>query len=159
MTAHSAALLDRTMAAEAEAGVKPLWHYTCGCGHKALSRDPVVRPLSELVAPYRLAQWAIEHPLTIDLLPLAWYTDLDFPNADALGLTMRTIPCDRTRYRYRVRVEPGRVTHRPVPYLIARHTMSRYVAAQLENAPGAMPEHWWIAREPIPVLYDPWDKR
>lgn len=70
-----------------------LWHYTCDHGHAGLGQGGLVLPGVDLGGPLRGNVW---------LSALSWFTDLDAPIRDGLGLTMRLARCDRTRWRYRV---------------------------------------------------------
>ena len=125
----------------------PLFHYTCSCGHEALLDDPVVRPARDLIPPARLAQ----HDDLRALFLFAWFTDLPEPNADALGLTRHLVPCVRTRHRWVV----ISAVARPVPWTSVRRQVPTWTRAKLEEAPGAMPRHWFVSRHPVPVRYDP----
>lgn len=78
----------------------------------------------------------------------AWFTDLSRPNRDALGLTSTILTCDRTAHRYRV-TDTRDLIH--WTHVRRNHPW----AAELESAPGARPMHWWVARHPVPVAYDP----
>lgn len=112
-----------------------LWHYTCDCSADLIEADGLVKPISMLVADTLSVPWA----------HLAWFTDLDVPFVDALGLTRKSIDCDRTEYRFRV-TDESNVTRwaklrRRLPYAFA-----------LESAEGAMPMHWWVSELPVPVV-------
>lgn len=123
-----------------------LWHYTCedhgraglGAGGKLLS----IRELwPDLVD--RFPAHAVEQA------DLIWLTDLDLPVRGALGLTSRSITCDRIAYRYEV------VAGETWPWMTMRHTVNPRLVADLEEAPGAMPVHWYVATEPVSVVYNP----
>jgi hypothetical protein len=88
---------------------------------------------------------------------LAWFTDLDEPNADALGLTRNSTYCDRTAYRWQVVDGLGRDVRGlpPVPYGVIRARLNVYVRDGLELAPGAEPRRWWVATWPVPVTFAP----
>lgn len=81
-----------------------------------------------------------------------WLTDMLTPNRDALGLTMHYTTCDRTRYRYRVTVEPDQagIVHWPV---IRRRLPALYVET-IEGTTGARPMHWWVSTKPVPVRFE-----
>lgn len=121
-----------------------LWHYTCDHGFDAIGDHGYVLPVADLrPRHYRLQQLPQAH--------FSWFTDLAVPQQHALGLTSYTLGCDRTRYRYRVtdpenlwRWTYARRQLGPAPWI-----------ADLEEAPGAEPDHWWIADLPVPVIYDP----
>ncbi|MFC0673511.1 hypothetical protein [Brachybacterium hainanense] len=82
--------------------------------------------------------------------PLSWFTDMEIPDRNALGLTMHFLTIDRTARRFRVVddtwVKPWRDLRRKFP--------PRYLD-QLEASPGALLMHWWVAARPIPVVPDP----
>lgn len=120
-----------------------LWHYTCEHSRAALLEDPFVRPIGTLPQ-------AVDAQLIPDLARFCWFTDLDEPIADALGLTMRTIQCDRTVARFAV-LDPVGVFR----WTKVRRTVNPLVRAALEAAQGAMPAHWWVADAPVPVKESP----
>lgn len=116
--------------------MKTLYHYTCDHGHSQI--DGHICPLA----------W--DDGLAIGTPGVyAWFTDLAVPIKDALGLTSSVLNCDRTAHRYRVTghtgIEPW------VPEFRRIWTWGR----ELESAPGARPAHWYVATEPVPVVYDP----
>ena len=110
-----------------------LYHYTCDHGAAGIARDGWVSPLSDRVeSPYPQADFA-------------WFTDLDTPIREALGLTSHILSCDRTAHRFKV-TDATEVAR----YLDVRRNLPSL--HDLELAPGAMPAHWWIASEPVPVV-------
>lgn len=111
-----------------------LWHYTCNHGVTGITADGFVKPSLNLV----LTE-AVGAPVM-----LAWFTDLDVPFEDALGLTSFSLACDRKAYRFAV-TEPDRCT----PWAKVRGTYPRGAVARLEECPGAMPMHWWVAAGPV----------
>jgi len=122
-----------------------LWHYTCHHGHLALGQAGSLIPPLALGARYdALPPWAR------DLGYLVWATDLGNPWPEPLGLTRHLGGCDRTEYRYRV-TDPAALT----PYLDTWRTLDPRLARTLVMADGAMPRHWWVSRDPVPVAYDP----
>ena len=117
-----------------------LYHFTCDHGYADIIRDGHVKPLFDI-----LGGMEGDGPAAPPSGSFAWFTDLDTPNRDALGLTSRILSCDRTAYRFEVTDETQ----------VARWLdMRRLLPAlwPLELAPGAMPAHWWIASEPVPVV-------
>jgi hypothetical protein len=83
---------------------------------------------------------------------LVWLTDLDTPDADALGLTTSYIACDRTEYRYRVTDHAGVITWAEwVDLQRPRYDLTFVSAFTM----GRRPRHWWVADVPVPVVYDP----
>jgi hypothetical protein len=116
-----------------------LFHYTCA--HRA----PGIRD-DGLVIPGTKQQRDDGSPIgAIPWATFAWFTDLDVPIRDALGLTMEILRCDRTEYRFRA-IEGAR--------LIAWTSVRRnYVWSPfLEAAPGARPAHWYVSVDPVPVV-------
>jgi hypothetical protein len=109
-----------------------LYHYTCAHGAAGIRRD------RQLVGN--------PHPYLLEAGPLIHLTDLERPDRYGLGLTSYGLGCDRTAYRVTVATESA--GHWPV---FAR-AMRREVRERFEACPGALPMHWWIGREPIPVL-------
>jgi hypothetical protein len=94
----------------------------------------------ELAAPTRdLPPWGV----------FAWFTDMPTPNRDALGLTSTILDCDRTAYRFRAELGGD----------LMRWTSVRRGypgwAYELENAYGARPMHWYVSRDPVPVIEAP----
>lgn len=124
-----------------------LYHYTCDHGRTAIGDVGVLRPLS-----------MVRHDLDwTDLMPaqFVWLTDLPVPDREGLGLTSNTLQCDRTTNRYRV---IQRTHAHAVPWADVRDTVPRYQVAELERAPGAKPEHWWVSRSVLAAVYEPGEK-
>lgn len=114
-----------------------LYHYTCSHGNLAISRDGMVRPLVSILNNSALTVPTSAH--------FAWFTDLDVPHREALGLTSNILNCDRTEHRFRVTDRSGMARWIDIRRL-------RPDLWHLEDAPGAMPQHWWVATEPVPVV-------
>lgn len=112
-----------------------LYHYTCDHGHSQISKHVIP------------ASWQTNAAIG---LPgeLAWFTDLDVPVRDALGLTSHVLHCDRTARRYRV-TDTSNVRR----WIEVRRDYSW--GLELEGAFGARPMHWWISTCEVPVVYDP----
>ncbi|OKI47276.1 hypothetical protein [Micromonospora sp. CB01531] len=109
-----------------------LYHFTCEDGAQGIAECGELRAFPQPLLGRRLI----------------WLTDLDAPNRLALGLTSHTLGCDRTAYRVTVDVEAQRWTDyvRELPRPDRRH--ARLLAA----SPGALPMHWLVLAEPVPVL-------
>ena len=105
-----------------------LYHYTCGDSAPEIDATGQLRPNYSAVP------------------PVVWLTDLEVPDAAALGLTSRTLGCDRTRHR--VEVEPAAALWWPT---YAR-SLPRELRAYLEDVPGVLPAHWWVSEEPVPIV-------
>lgn len=126
-----------------------LWHYTCKHSHTRLGTGT-----ARLVPAWDLYDEKGRRNFPAEVLAVAkfvWLTDLDVPVADALGLTREVIGCDRTRFRYRVQDDRAWIAR----YVAVRRSLPELVRDGLETAPGAMPMHWWVAREAVSVVYDP----
>ena len=116
-----------------------LFHYTCGDhGKPGIDRDGVIRPGSDLV---RAADMTVGLPQAM----FAWFTDLDAPHREGLGLTDTIAKCDRLAHCYAVD------SPKVMPWMSIRRALPRYFVDALEGTPGAMPRHWFVAAEPIKV--------
>lgn len=121
-----------------------LYHYTCDHGRQALGDQ------GDVLSRFDQARHRGSR-LPMDQLALhSWFTDLDRPLEQPLGLTSQILDCDRTAHRYEV-TDPADV-HR---YIDIRRTLGHPLCAALESAPGAMPMHWYVAVSPVPVAYSP----
>lgn len=120
-----------------------LYHYTCHHGHDGITDRGHVLParLLDTTLPWDDMPWTMS---------FAWFTDMAVPTREALGLTSHLIKCDRTLHRYRV-LDDAFVEWWPS---FAR-PLSAHMRAELEQAPGARPSHWWVSTAPVPVVYDP----
>jgi hypothetical protein len=110
-----------------------LYHFTCDDhGAPGIMRDGLVRPA-----------W---HPL-LDVW-LAWFTDLDAPPADAIGLQRGggLLTCDRTAVRFEVDA-PGAVSWAS---WARAHRVRRVVRDALEGR--GMPAHWFVSPAAVPVV-------
>ena len=106
-----------------------LWHYTCDHHVEAIKAEGLARPM---------------------LGDFVWFTDLAEPVREPLGLTSHTLTCDRTRHRFRVAGSQS-----VVPYVTIRRTLPRVRRDALEESEGAMPRHWFVSTEAVPVIYSP----
>lgn len=104
-----------------------LWHFTCGHGYRAIGKRGILKPNP--------------HPLLPELGPVVWLTVHPMPSRDAVGLSSRTLRCDRMAYRYRVRLQ------QPVHWPDVRDRAKPEILRDLE-AYGE-PETWWLAFEPV----------
>lgn len=130
----------------------PFWHYTCDHGRNAIGDHGYVVGISTHTP--QAARVLVEQGWPAVWADLTWFTDLDVPFRDALGLTSTSIRCDRTRHRYRVTdVFPLR---RWLGSQVRRELDPRMVD-ELER--HGLAAHWWIATQPVPVTYDPINTR
>lgn len=108
-----------------------LYHYTCSHAAPQIEASGALRP-------HRQPQ--------LDGRLLVWFTDMQHPDRDALGLTSHLLRCDRTEHR--VTVETGQAVWWPV---YARR-MPRVMRDVIETCPGVLPMHWWVASGHVPIL-------
>lgn len=106
-----------------------LYHFTCDHGAEGIQRDGLVRPFAN--------PW---------LGQVAWFTDLEEPTADDIGLTSTFLSCDRLTHRFQVESTVphrwlGSVEQACTPFDLQRD-LHRY----------GKPQHWWIAREAVPIV-------
>jgi hypothetical protein len=123
-----------------------LYHYTCDHGQRALLKTGLVLPLRQH-SPDAAAQLRPEWQC---MAGLAWFTDLDWPFREALGLTSLITPCDRTRYRWQVVNQAG-----VQAWLISEHRQRWPQLRRLEREPNVLPRHWFVASGPVAVVFDP----
>lgn len=116
------------------------WHYTCAHSVEGIRDAGMVLPGHKLPG-------ASPRLIGIPWAAYAWFTDLEVPIRDALGLTQDLLVCDRAEYRFRA-IEGAR--------LIAWVTIRRNYpwSVFLEAAPGARPAHWYVSVDPVPVVED-----
>lgn len=118
-----------------------LWHYSCSHRAKEIIQDGFVRPAAAM-SPTVAALGEVGM--------FAWFTDLEIPNAPALGLDGRLITrCDRTEFRFRV-TDSADV----VPWVAVRRQHA-WLASELERHDRALPMHWYVATVPVPVEHAP----
>jgi hypothetical protein len=109
-----------------------LWHFTCSHSVDDIKRMGSLRP----------------HPHPLLDVPLVWLTDLEHPFREALGLTSHMLMCDRTEHRFQVADTLSAVWW---PAYARNHHIDRRTRGELESAPGAMPAHWWVTAESVPI--------
>lgn len=107
-----------------------LYHYTCADAAPLIFSSGYVRPNNQP---------------QLGGIALAWFTDLDWPDRDALGLTSYSLRCDRTEYRCTVDADVTR-------WVRFARTLPATLRRGLELAEGALPMHWWVAAASVPVL-------
>lgn len=125
-----------------------LYHYTCWHGRRGIGNSGLLIPPRRLADPASYHDW---QPWQFPMLDLIWLTDLPEPARYPLGLTSKTVACDRTRHRYRVAADLAEIRR----WVDVRREYPLEMREGLENAPGAMPMHWWVSRAAVPVTYDP----
>jgi len=107
-----------------------LYHYACSHSAAGIRADGFLRPHAQVL---------------LGDVKLVWLTDMEVPDADALGLTSWTLRCDRTEHRFEVDYD----AQRWVSYARGLTPEQRWA---LEIAPGARPMHWWVSTESVPIL-------
>lgn len=117
-----------------------LWHFTCHHTRRTLGDTGLLIPANDLTD--RLPGWFWPGRYV-------WLTDLPNPARDTVGLSSDLIHCDRMAYRYQVTDEAN-----VVPWALERHRHEA-TAYLIEETPGARPVHWYVATEPVPVVYQP----
>jgi hypothetical protein len=110
-----------------------LYHYTCDHSLAGIRR---IRHLMPHV-----------QPLLGDI-QLIWLTDMAVPDRLALGLTSVSLNCDRTKHRITVPAD----SHMVKPWIRFARKLPMEQRHALELASGARPMHWWVARNPVPVV-------
>jgi hypothetical protein len=114
-----------------------LYHFTCvDHGHPGILGSGFIRPQAS---------------------GISWFTDLEAPHPEALGMMRVMLNCNRMGVRYRIED-----TTEIAPYLEFRLRMereseseiARYLLA-LEQSPGALPRHWFVSANPVAAIYDP----
>jgi len=106
-----------------------LYHYTCRHRAALIGRVGMLFPT--------------RHPM-LGPPALVWLTDMDVPDAQALGLTSVTLKCDRTEVRYAIE-RPGDCI-RWIDWSEGRHVL-RSVRSELSF--GHKPAHWWVSEHPV----------
>lgn len=107
-----------------------MFHFTCDHGFEGIKQLGYVAP-----------NW---HPLLG--MKVAWFTDLETPNAETVGLTSNLLNCDRLAHS--VEVDPSRVRR----WLGSGEQASTPPLIQADLHRGSDPSHWWISRIQVPVL-------
>lgn len=109
-----------------------LYHYTCEHAAPQIAKSDALLPN--------------EHPY-LGGRPLVWLTDFDKPMRQGLGLTSHVLHCNRTGWQ--VVVDTNDATWWPT--YARTNGLSRPLRDQLE-IPGTYPSHWWVSREPLPIV-------
>ena len=112
-----------------------LYHYTCSHRASGIEQTGYVASLDYLQG----------QPSGMVGAKFAWFTDLDIPHPRVLGLTSFFLDCDRTECRFRVTDDCHIMRYLDV----RRRFRSLW---PLEEVPGVMPAHWWLASEPVPAV-------
>ena len=111
-----------------------LYHFTCReHGEPGITKDQKLLPHKQFLLGRHLV----------------WLTDMDTPNAWALGLTNYLLCCDRTQVR--VTVHPLTLNDKCGihPWWYYRRTIPPVLREALEQT--GMPMHWWVTELPVPI--------
>lgn len=113
-------------------------HFTCHHSADSIDQTLVLQP----------------HPqVTLNRIPMTWFSTQRNVTHVMLGLTMKTIECDRMERVYEVIEEDEHLLH-PWAELKALPSFSPYLASarKLEAVRGTRPGLWLVAVEPVRVL-------
>lgn len=111
-----------------------LYHYTCvDHGEPGIMESKALLPFRQPI----LGQH------------LVWLTDMDTPNAWALGLTNTTLCCDRTQVRVTVNTYNVRDAHGIRPWWAYARRMNHVLRDVLEAT--GLPMHWWVTDLIVPI--------
>ena len=115
-----------------------MYHYTCEHGHAGLGDGG----------------WTLPNWNPIIGAHLTWFTDMDTPDRDTLGLTSETglLSCDRLTYRYKT-VHPtgdGDI----YPWLNSSEQAQTSPHTQADMQRFGDPARWFIARRQVEVALD-----
>lgn len=110
----------------------PLYHFTCAHMAAEVERTGYIRPRASA------------------LLPFAWFTDLEVPDVQGLGLTSMILKCDRTEVRFQV--DPAHAESAVLPWGRVRRSVRPDTVDGLELALGALPRHWYVSVGRVPLM-------
>ncbi|MBS3177733.1 MULTISPECIES: hypothetical protein [unclassified Pseudoclavibacter] len=110
-----------------------LYHFTCDDKLPSILRDGVVKP---------------------GKTGLAWFTSDPDASREQLGLTSRTLDCDRMAHWLEVSA-----TEDVYPWGRVRSRFPRHVLDDLETTPGAEPRSWFVSKKPVPLALAGGDER
>lgn len=109
-----------------------LYHYTCAeHGRPGIEAAKHVRPF----------------PQPLLRKNLSWFTDMELPDRQALGLTQATLCCNRTEYRVTVNTTGSGI----VPWWHWQHGKVQRVIREVLELDG-LPMHWWVSELPVAAL-------
>jgi len=128
-----------------------LYHFCCTHSYQAIAQTWQVVPVSMLVS--NIMDRIPDHPLP-PLFDLAWFTDMEVPDRQALGLTSRLIRCDRTERRLVV-LTPWKCQPWRAWSMENLERRQQHIARELLSGD---PTRWWVSPIPVPVA-PPSDER
>lgn len=123
-----------------------LWHYTTPAAFDVLGESGILHPAVHLVTAKDLAR--SPHMRAENMAKqLIWLTDLEELDCAALRLTPW-----RLYHRYQVAPDAPPIT----PWRLVRTSWPDVIVQELESA-GTEPDHWYVTRVPVPVIYSSYD--
>lgn len=121
-----------------------MYHYTCDCALEKIEADNWLLKPNLLTAKFGL-------PVVV------WLTDMEQPDKQALGLTSRTLPCDRTQHRLAIpdtsSVVPWSQWCRANNFTRAQRDVLE-VSNRFGSASQAQPRRWFVSSKPIWATLD-----
>lgn len=121
-------------ASRASTAPAALYHYTCrDHGEPGITRDQKLMPQRQPLLGRHLV----------------WLTDMDTPDAWALGLTNYTLCCDRTQVRVTVHPQAWADRCGIRPWWHYRRTVHPVLREALEQTGMLM--HWWVTDNAVPI--------
>jgi hypothetical protein len=110
------------------------FHYACNHAVDAIRRDGMVIPQDRAALP-----------------GISWFTDLEPPIKEALGLTNEFTACNKTEYKFTVLpADEPLITF--WPHFARLRRIHPHYRQTLESAPGAMPAHWFVSPHAVRVV-------
>lgn len=110
------------------------YHYACSHAVDGIRADGMVVPQNHAAMPH-----------------VSWFTDLEPPIKEALGLTNEFTACNKTEYKFAV-VEEAEPLISFWPHFARTRRIHPEFRQALESAPGAMPAHWFVSTHPVRVV-------
>jgi hypothetical protein len=115
-----------------------LYHFTCDHGYRSILDTGEIRPNRSPIMP----------------VPIAWFTDLEEPTADEVGLTSAHLTCNRLAHRLMVAADHPAL----VRWLDSGvHATLPMRTRQMLHFGAALPDHWWIALRAVPLYPPPFE--
>lgn len=123
-----------------------LWHFTTSSAFTLIGHNGVLYPAVVLTPPKDLHR--SPHTRAENMAKqLIWLTDLEELDCDALRL-----PLGHVYHRYQMIPDGPPVT----PWSLVRGAWPKAVVKELESE-GTQPDHWYVTRGPVHVIYSSYD--
>lgn len=121
-----------------------LFHYTCEHAIGSILQSGRVMPMA---APAHLDEVAKARRLPEPRIPepVCWFTDMKWPDAFALGLQSKTLPCDRTVWRVSVDTEHAERWRDYVKRVKPNPAWVRLIEFERK------PQRWWVCERPLKI--------